>query len=153
MNNRTVHENHTFHPPIQLSSLWIAILLANLFRDIHEVLRPGFVEELATAGTVYGNQVTDSTLLWSSFALVALVAMVPLARVLPRLWNRRANYAAAAMMASGVLVTWPKDPDDLVFGASMIIGLGLIVAICVRWREEAPSPTESERTELVSGSV
>ena len=153
MSNRTLHENPT-HPsteppqiaptavdaPTLLSTLWIAVLLANLFRDVHEILRPGFVDELANDGTVYGNRVTDGTLLWSGVALVFLVSVVVLARVLPRRWNRRVNVVAAAMMTSGVLASWPKDPDDLVFGAFQLIGVALIVAICARWRANPVTP-------------
>ena len=122
--------------------MWIAVLLANLFRDIHEVLRPGFVEELARDGTVYGTRVTDSTLLASGFALVFLVSVVVLARVLPRRWNRRVNVVAAVMMASGVLVSWPKDPDDYLFGAFQLIGVALVILVCARWRADVGSSTE-----------
>lgn len=36
--------------PALLSTMWIAVLLLDLFRDIHKVHRPGFVDELAHAG-------------------------------------------------------------------------------------------------------
>jgi hypothetical protein len=122
--------------------MWIGVLLLNLFRDIHEVLRPGFVDELAHDGTVYGRQVSDSTLLGSGLVLVFLVSVVVLARILPRRSNRRVNVVAAALMASGVLASWPKDPDDLLFGAVQLMGVALVVTICARWRDDVDSSAE-----------
>lgn len=157
MQNRTPHENsgfrwtgragigraaHQTDAPALLSTMWIAVLLANLFRDVHETLRPGFVDELAREGTVYGTQVTDSTLLVSGFVLVFLVSVVVLARILPRRSNRRVNVLAAVLMASGVLASWPKDPDDFVFGAFILIGVALVVMVCARWRNDIGSPAE-----------
>lgn len=157
MQNRTPHENsgfrwtgpagisraaHQTDAPALLSTMWIAVLLFNLFRDVHETLRPGFVDELAREGTVYGTQVTDSTLLVSGFVLVFLVSVVVLARILPRRSNRRVNVLAAVLMASGVLASWPKDPDDFVFGAFILIGVALVVMVCARWRNDIGSPAE-----------
>ena len=133
--------------PTLLSTMWITVLLANLFRDVHETLRPGFVDELAHEGTYYGRQVSDNTLLWSGFVLVFLVSVVALARILPRRSNRIVNVVAATMMAAGVLASWPKDPDDFVFGAFQLIGVALIVAVCARWRDDVSSQAvEPSRT-------
>lgn len=134
--SRAVHQSDA---PALLSTLWIAVLLANLFRDIHEVLRPGFVDELAHDGTYYGTRVSDSTLFWSGIVLVLLVSVVVLARILPRRSNRRINVAAAALTAVGVLSSWPKDPDDFVFGAFQLIGVALVVTVCARWRHDISS--------------
>ncbi len=119
-----------------LSTVWIAVLFANLFRDVHEILRPGFVDDLAHSGTVYGAEVTDSTLVGSGLVLVFIISVVVLARILPRRWNRRVNMVAAVLMATGVLAIWPKDPDDFVFGAFQLTGVALVVAICARWRND-----------------
>ena len=134
--------------PTLLSTMWITVLLANLFRDIHETLRPGFVDELAHEGTYYGRQVSDNTLLWSGFVLVFLVSVVALARILPRRSNRIVNVVAATMMAAGVLASWPKDPDDFVFGAFQLIGVALIVAVCARWRDDVSSQAEHAASRL-----
>ncbi len=144
MSNRTLHVNTTTDTRALLSTIWIAVLLAGLFRDVHEILRPGFVEELARDGTVYGTRVTDGTLLASGFVLAFLVSIVVLARVLPYVWNRRVNIAGAALMAGGTLATWPKDPDDLLFGAFQLAGVALVVAICARWRESVSSASDQE---------
>ena len=119
--------------PELLSTLWIAVLLADVLRGIHETLRPGFVEELATEGTVYGNVVTDGALAVYGLMLGYFSVLVVLSRVLPRRASRWANGIGAAMMISGVLVSWPKDPDDLIFGAVQVAGSAAVLAICLRW--------------------
>jgi len=157
MDNRTLHGKMSssdlerpvigrYIPPIDtralLSTVWIAVLLANLFRDVHEILRPGFVDDLAHSGTVYGTRVTDSTLVGSGLVLVFIISVVVLARILPRRSNRRVNVLAAVLMAAGVLALWPKDPDDLVFGAFQLSGVALVVVICAFWREEIGTAAE-----------
>jgi hypothetical protein len=57
--------------------------LGLLFRDVHEILRRGFIEELANAATVYGVEVTQTTLVISGLVLQLPLAMVILVRVLP----------------------------------------------------------------------
>lgn len=121
--------------PELLSTLWIAVLLADVLRGIHETLRPGFIDELAHEGTTYGRAVTDATLLWSGFALGFLTIVVVLARILPRRANRIVNIVAGVTMIAGVLASWPKDPDDYVFGTLQVLGAALVIAICVRWRD------------------
>lgn len=144
-------EDHTaidrLPPPVVLSTLWIAELLMTLFRDMHEILRPGFVDELAHSGTVYGVRVSDGALVGSGVVLVFMVSVVVLARILPRRSNRRVNFVAAAFMALGVLASWPKDSDDLLFGAVQLLGVGLIVMLCARWRDphSPPKPDTSAR--------
>ncbi len=153
MNNRTVHENvpstHQNTPssklvgqpisiPSLLSLLWISVLFADVLRGVHEILRPGFIAELANEETVYGNEVTDTTLLISGIVLAFICAVVVLARVLPRASNRRVNFVAAAMMIAGVMASWPKDPDDLVFGAFQVTGAVIITVIAARWKDDEP---------------
>ena len=123
--------------PELLSTLWIAVLLADVLRGIHETLRPGFVEELAVEGTVYGNVVTDGSLAVYGVVLGYLSVLVVLSRVLPRRANRWANVIGSLMMISGVLVSWPKDPDDLIFGTVQLAGAVAVMAICVRWTHRA----------------
>ena len=157
MSNRTLHENiqndvdrrsaverlvHIVDVPTFLSTMWIAVLLANLFRDVHEILRPGFVEELADEGTVYGTTVSDATLVVSGIVLILLVSTVVLARFLPRRSNRRVNVVAAVAMSGGVLASWPKDADDLLFGTVQLAAAALIVAVCVAWRESTDPAVE-----------
>ena len=45
-----------------LSTLWMFVLLNIIFRDIHDLFRPGFLEEMMT-GSVNGTEVTEEALL------------------------------------------------------------------------------------------
>ncbi len=137
------HEpTHRISTPELLSTLWIAVLLADVLRGIHETLRPGFVSELADQGTVYGNTVTDGALAVYGVMLGYFSALVVLSRVLPRRPNRWANTIGAAMMIAGVLVSWPKDPDDLIFGALQVAGSALIIVTCLRWTTGHSTPAD-----------
>jgi len=133
----------TISIPELLSTLWIAVLLADVLRGIHETLRPGFVEELATEGTVYGNVVTDGALAGYGVVLGYLSVLVVLARLLPRRASRWANGIGSVMMISGVLVSWPKDPDDLIFGAVQLAGSVAVMAICLRWTDSRANSARS----------
>ena len=117
-----------------LSTLWIYILLSMLFRDMHEILRQNFIEELATAGTVRGTEVSATTLVLSGFLLQLPLAMVVGSRLLPARANRVANVVVAVVMSAGLLGTWPKDGDDLIFGAFQLLGLLAIIVIGIRGR-------------------
>ena len=119
--------------PQLLSTLWIYVLLSMLFRDVHEFFRDGFISELANAGTVNGTEVTGTTLLVFGLVLQLPLAMVVLARVLPRQISRVANTVVAVLMALGVVGVWPKDADDIVFGIFQLVALAAIVIICHRW--------------------
>ncbi|MEL6892525.1 MAG: hypothetical protein AAFP84_13060 [Actinomycetota bacterium] len=125
-----------------LSTLWIAVLLADVLRGIHETLRPGFVRELAQEGTVYGNTVTDGALAIYGVMLGYFSVLVVLSRVLPRRPNQWANIIGAAMMIAGVAVSWPKDPDDLIFGALQVAGSALIIVTCLRWAGDSSTHAE-----------
>jgi hypothetical protein len=107
-----------------------------LFRDVHEYLREGFIAELANSGTVNGGEVTGTTLLVSGIVLQLPLAMVVLARVLPRRTNRLANIMVAAIMAMGLAGTWPKDADDIVFGIFQLASLAFIAVISYRWSND-----------------
>lgn len=117
-----------------LSTLWIYVLLSMLFRDMHEILRQGFIEELATVGTVRGTEVSATTLVLSGLVLQLPLAMVVGSRLLPPRANRVANVVVAVVMSAGLLGTWPKDGDDLVFGGFQLLALLAVVAIAIRGR-------------------
>jgi len=46
----------------KLSALWIYVFLNMIFRDLHELGRPGFLKEMMT-GVVGGIRVTDGLML------------------------------------------------------------------------------------------
>ena len=98
----------------RLSALWMFFLFNIIFRDIHEFVEPGFIEEALT-GTVNGNPVTEHMLLLGGVMLQVPIAMVLLSRVLPYGANRWANMIVA--MLYGVLVPafGTTDLDDRLY--------------------------------------
>jgi hypothetical protein len=120
-----------------LSTAWIFVLLNVIFRDLHELLRPGMLQEMLS-GTVNGVTVTDQVLLLGGIMLQLPLAMVLLSRVLPDRASRWANLVAALASAAIVLVptlvTSMPDPDDLLFAAAELVGLLFIIGYAWTWR-------------------
>lgn len=116
------------HTRTTLAMLWVFVLLNTLFRDVHEVFRPGFLDEtLASGGT------DDSALVIAAVALQLPLAMVVLSGVLRRPVARWTNIAVAALTAVSAADTWPKDADDIVFALVQLVGLLAIVALAWTW--------------------
>jgi hypothetical protein len=109
-----------------LSTLWIFVLFNIAFRDIHEILRPGFLEEVMT-GSVNGVQMTEGFLLLGGMMLEIPIAMVLLSRVLPYRANRWANIIAGPIAIALVVVGAPSDLDDMFFAIIEVVSLLLIV--------------------------
>ncbi len=122
-----------------LSALWAFVLFNMLFRDIHELLRPGAIEEFMSA------TVSEATLLASGVALSTLISMVVLSRVLPHRANRWANLGVAVLALGSMLALPPNDLDDAWFLGVEIVGLAAIMWLASTWRAEAAVTTEPER--------
>ena len=121
-----------------LSALWTYVLLSTLFRDVHELFRPGFVEGLVD-NTVHGVSVDETQVLLGGVLLQLPLALVPLTLVMSRTVARISNIVGAALMGLGVLSIWPKDADDYVFGGFQLIAITAIIAIAARWSADHES--------------
>lgn len=119
-----------------LSTLWIFVLFNMIFRDIHELFRPGLLAEMMT-GTVNGVQMNDGLLLLAAVMLEVAIAMVVLSRVLKYSLNRWANISAGAITILLVVVnnTTP-DLDDIFFATIQVLALSLIIWYAWRWPKE-----------------
>ena len=115
-----------------LSTLWIFVLFNIAFRDIHEILRPGFLEEVMT-GTVNGVQMTEGFLLLGGMMLEIPIAMVLLSRVLPYRVNRWANIIAGPIAIALIVVGAPSDLDDMFFATIEVVTLLFIVWYAWKW--------------------
>jgi Family of unknown function (DUF6326) len=115
-----------------LSTLWIYVLFNIAFRDIHEILRPGFLEEVMT-GSVNGVQMTEGFLLLGGMMLEILIAMVLLSRVLPYRVNRWANIIAGPIAITLIVVGAPSDLDDMFFATIVVVTLLLLVWYAWKW--------------------
>jgi hypothetical protein len=125
------------HRKSVLSTAWIFVLLNVIFRDLHELFRPGMLQEMLS-GTVNGVTVTNQVLLLGGVMLQLPLAMVLLSRVLPDRASRWANLVAALAAVATVLVptlvTSTPDPDDWLFAAAELVGLSFIIGSAWRWR-------------------
>ena len=123
-----------------LSTIWIFVLLNVLFRDIHELFRPGFLEEIMT-GTVNGNQMSEGLLLTAGIMLEIAIAMVILSRVLNYRVNRWANISAGVVTIGFIIANGANDRDDLFFAAVEVVALAIIVWYAWKW----PAPQRSKQ--------
>ena len=111
-----------------LSSLWIFVLLNMLFRDIHELGRPGAIEE------IMAQDVAAGLFLASGIVLTVFISMVVLSRVLPRLAARWANMVVAVVAIAGMAAIPPGDLDDVWFAAVEATALLAIIGLSWTWR-------------------
>ena len=117
----------------KLSALWLVFLLNIVFRDIHELVEPGFIEEIMT-GTLNGNPIQEHMLLVGGVMIEVPIAMVFLSRLLPYSRNRWANIIAAATYIPIVIVSGTTDLDDTFHLIVEIIALSFVIWSAWRWR-------------------
>ncbi|WP_420629671.1 DUF6326 family protein [Candidatus Leptofilum sp.] len=127
-----IQEKATLDVKALLSTLWLFGLLNVIFRDIHELFRPGFLAEIMT-GTVNGVAMTEGLLLQAGIMLELLIIMVPLSKILPYRPNRWANIIVGVLGIGYVLGNGANDLDDSFFAAVEIVTLALIVWLAWRW--------------------
>lgn len=118
-----------------LSALWVFILLSMLFRDIHELANPEFVEQMLS------QTVPESLLLVAGIILAMPILMVPLNHLLPPVWSRRTNLLVVLIIAVAIITNPPGDLDDYWFTALELVGLVVIAWLAWRWRPEVPPLT------------
>ncbi len=116
---------HALEKKALLSTAWIFVLINMLFRDIHEVFRPGMLEELLTASAV-----GEGMMLVGGLMVELPIAMVLLSRLLPHAANRRLNVGAGLlMMVTVVGFNLAPDWDDVLFMAAELLGLALMLRV------------------------
>ena len=111
-------------PQSLLSTLWIFVLLNIVFRDLHQLGKPGFIEEIMS-GVVNGIKITDQLMLIGGFLAEIPILMVLLSRILPDKINKWANiFAGVITLGVSVSSIAYADMDDvfhLVFQAAAIL--------------------------------
>jgi len=113
-----------------ISTLWIFILFNIIFRDLHEFISPGFLEE-ALKGYVNGQKITEGLLALGVLVVEIPVAMVLLSRVLKNKINRWINMITSAVCIP-LIITGVTDLDDIIFATIEI--LALLAIICIAWK-------------------
>lgn len=130
---RTIGERIRAERRAVLSSLWMFVLLNMLFRDMHELVRPGAIEEFMSA------DVAEGTLVASGVALTVFISMIPLSRVLPYRAARLTNLTIPILALGGMFIAPPNDLDDVWFLAVEAVGLLAIIRLSWAWRLEHAS--------------
>ena len=127
----------TIETKAKLSTLCMFYLLNTIFRDLHEFVEPGFIEEVMT-GTFNGTQITENLLLFGAFVAEVPIAMVLLSRLLPYRPNRWANIIAAVIAISFDIMNGTTDLDDTFHLIIKIAALSFIIWSAWRWQNSAP---------------
>ena len=122
------------NPRVLLSILWIFTMLNFFARDIHELGRPGMLEQMMS-GTIDGVIVTDMMMLLGGIMIEIPILMTVLAFILPSGANRWANIGVG-LLTMGMIVAMNLKPDldNVFFMGIQLIALIAIVVIAWRWR-------------------
>ncbi len=122
------------NPRLVLSILWVFIILNFFARDIHELGRPGMLEQMMS-GTIDGVVVTEMLMLIGGVMIEIPILMTVLALLLPYGINRWANVGVGFLtMAMIVAMNTKPDLDNVFFMSIQLIALTAIVWIAWRWR-------------------
>ena len=120
----------------KLSTLWIFVLFNVIFRDIHELFRPGLLEQMM-AGSVNGVQVTDQALLLAGILIEIPIAMVLLSWIFEYRVNRLANIIMGVFMIVSVVINnTAPDLDNIFFAAIEVVALSLIIWYAWKWPKQ-----------------
>lgn len=122
----------------KLSNLWMFYLFNTIFRDIHEFIEPGFIEQAMT-GTFNGTQITEQLLLFGGVVAEVPISMALLSRLLPYGANRWANIIAAVIVLAFEINNGTTDMDDTFHMFIEISALLFIIWSAWRWRNPAPN--------------
>jgi len=124
---------HT-NPRILLSVLWVFIILNFFARDIHELGRPGMLEQMMS-GTIDGVVITEMLMLIGGIMIEIPILMTVLALLLPRGINRWANIGVGLLtMAMIVAMNIKPDLDNVFFMDIQLIALIAVIGIAWQWR-------------------
>ena len=126
------HQNG--NPRVLLSFLWVFIVLNFFARDIHELGRPGMLEQMMS-GTIDGVKITELLMLLGGVMIEIPILMTVLALLLPHGANRWANIGVGLLtIVMIVAMNLKPDLDNVFFMIIQLIALIAIIGIAWRWR-------------------
>ena len=124
-----------------LSTLWLFVLLNMIFRDIHQFVKKGSIEEIMT-GMVNGIEITDELMLLGGFLAEIPILMVLLSRILDDRANKWANIITGLITLAVFATAVPSlDMDDAFHMTIEIVAILWIFQIA--WK----LPTHNNNTE------
>jgi hypothetical protein len=122
------------NPRLLLSILWVFIILNFFARDIHELGRPGMLEQMMS-GIIDGVVVTEMLMLIGGIMIEIPILMTVLALTLPYGVNRWVNIGVGLLtIVMIVAMNLKPDLDNVFFMSIQLIALIGIVGIAWKWR-------------------
>ena len=127
-------KSYSDDPRVLLSVLWIFVVLNFFARDIHELGRPGMLEQMMS-GTIDGVQITEALMLLGGVMIEIPILMTVLPLLLSQRINRWTNAGASFLtMVMIIASNLRPDLDNLFFMGIQLIALGAITRIAWRLR-------------------
>lgn len=115
-----------------LSKLWLFVLLNMIFRDLHQLGKSSFIEEILS-GVVNGVKITDELMLFGGVLAEIPIAFALFSNYLPSKTNKWANIAASTITTLVLLSGLPSaDLDDIFFLTIEVTSL--ISIMVVAWK-------------------
>ena len=137
--------SHTNDLRPTLALLWLFAILNMVFRDIHEFTMASTINEILS-GTVNGNPMSETVLLFGAFAVELLLLAFLLTALLPPRWSRTMNLALVPAAVAGMFFIPPADPDDYFFAAVELFAFAAIFTMAWRWNaDDMSSISNGER--------
>jgi len=117
-----------------ISTIWIFVLLNMIYCDIIGMLVPGYLEFLDKMS----KEFSPAILLGFSVLLEMAIAMILLSRVLPRRYNRLANFIVVPISIQLVIFDGSGflKPYYAFFGSVEIIAMLYIAWLAWKWPKE-----------------
>ncbi|TXN36110.1 hypothetical protein FVB32_16260 [Flagellimonas hymeniacidonis] len=133
--------NDRIKPQTLLSTLWAFVLFNMIFRDLHQLGKKSFIEEIM-AGVVNGIKITDELMLFGGFLVEIPILMMLLSRVLRDNANKWANTVASVITLLVLVSALPTaDMDDIFF---MIIEIMAFLSIIwIAWKFSTPDTIQA----------
>ena len=130
------------NPRLLLSILWIFIILNFFARDIHELGRPGMLEQMMS-GTIDGVVVTEMLMLLGGIMIEIPILMTVLVVLLPHGVNRWANTGVGLLtMVMIVAMNLKPDLDNIFFMGIQLVAL--LAIVCIAWQWRAPHGSDAK---------
>jgi len=118
-----------------LSTLWVFVLLNLFAKDIHELGRPGMLQQIMT-GVVDGVTITEELMLLGGVMFEIPILMVLLSQLLPYRINRWANIGAGPLtILIEVYSNLDPDLDNVFFLVIKLLALLGVVWVAWKWKE------------------
>ncbi len=125
--------NRNLSPHLMLSSLWIFYMLNLFARDMHELGRPGMLEQVMS-GVIDGVVVTEGLMLVGGLMAEFPILMALLSLLLRSGISRVLNLVAAPLaIAMTVMTNLNPDLDNVFFMVIQIVALMVTFRVACKW--------------------